>query len=152
MAGTIFDPTRVSTKEEFSLHTFARHEGTRGFVYVKADGAISVGAVCVIPLDGDADELDAGNVATINGMPLGVAQTAIANNSYGWLQVSGPCGAIQVSGAVSAGDYLWATTTDGAIDDADVANANVHGIAVAARSSAGNTSGLLTLPTIQGDN
>ena len=147
----IFDPTRVSTKEEFSLHTTLFDEGIRAYHYVKADGAISVGAVCVIPIDGDADELDSGNVATINGLGLGVAQTAIANNSYGWLQVYGPFAAIQVSGAVSAGDYLWATTTDGALDDADVANANIRGIAVAARSSAGNTSGILTFPTVGGD-
>ena len=152
MAGTIFDPTRVSTKPEFALHTFAIHDGTRGYEYVKANGAISVGAVCAIEINAEADELDAANVASINGMPLGVAQTAIANDSYGWLQVKGPCGAIQVAGAVSKGDYLWATTTDGAIDDADVANANIHGITVAARSSAGNTSGILTFPTIQGDN
>ena len=152
MAGTIFDPTEVSTKAEFALHSFGRHDGTKGYVYIKANGAISVGAVCVIPINGEADELDAGNVATNNGLPLGVAQTAIANDSYGWLQVSGPCGAIQVSGTVTAGDYLWATTTDGALDDADVANANIHGIAVAARTGAGNTSGILTFPTIQGDN
>ena len=151
MSGTIFDPTRVSTKAEFALHTLAFHDGTKGYVYVKADGAISVGAVCVIAINAEADELDSANVASINGLGLGVAQTAIANNSYGWVQVYGPCGAIQVAGAVSVGDYLWATTTDGAIDDADVANANIRGISVAARSSAGNTSGVLMFPTIQGN-
>ena len=53
------------------------------------------------------------------------------NDSYGWLQVKGPCAAIQAAGALSIGDYLWATTTDGAIDDTNTANANIHGIAVA---------------------
>ena len=152
MGATIFDPTRVSTMLEFSLHTYALHEGLRGYEYVQANGAISVGAVCVIPPSGDADELDSANVAAINGFPLGVAQTAIPNDSYGWLQVKGPCAAIQAAGALSIGDYLWATTTDGAIDDTNVANANIHGIAVLAVAAAGNTSGILTFPTIQGDN
>ena len=152
MSGTIFDPERVSNTEDFTLNGLAFHSGTgTGFVYVKADGAISIGAVCTIKPDGEADELDAANVASNNGCQLGVAQVAISNNSYGWLQVFGRCGAIQVAGAVSVGDYLWATTTDGAIDDADVANANLRGIYVNARGSAGNTSGLLTFPTIQGN-
>ena len=103
---TIFDPTRVSTKREFSLHAYGLHEGTRGYEYVQANGAISVGAVCVIPPSGDADELDSANVAAINGFPLGVAQTAIPDDSYGWLQVKGPCGAIQAAGALSIGEII----------------------------------------------
>ena len=151
MSEAIFDPTRVTTKAEFAIHTKASEAGVREYIYAKANGAISVGAVCNVDSAGEADELDSANAATINGQPLGVAQVAIANDSYGWLQVYGPCAAIQVAGAVSKGDYIWGTTTDGAIDDADVANANLRGITVNARSSAGNTSGFLTYPTVQGN-
>ena len=152
MSGTIFDPERVTTTQDFTPNGLSFHSGSgKGFVYVQADGAISVGAVCTIKRAGQADELDAGNVATNNGLQLGVAQVAIADDSWGWLQVFGVCDAIQVAGAVSIGDYLWATTTDGALDDADVANANIRGISVNARSSAGNTPGILTFPTIGGN-
>ena len=142
----IFDPTRVSTKAEFAPHTFDTSEGLRGYMYAKADGAISVGAVCVIDTDGTADELDSANT-NIYGLPLGVAQHAIADDSYGWLQVMGPCAAIQVSAAVAVGAQVFGTTTDGAISTSNVANANINGIKVNVRSSAGNTSGFLWFPT-----
>ena len=146
MATEVFDPTRVTTKAEFSSFTELSDAGVRSYIYVEADGAISVGAVCVIDSDGSADELDSANT-NIYGLPLGVAQTAIANDSHGWLQVSGPCAAIQVSAAVAVGAQVFGTTTDGAISTTNVANANITGIKVNVRSSAGNTSGFLWYPT-----
>ena len=83
---TIFDPTEVSPKAEFSLFTQGLHEGTKGYMYAKADGAISVGAVCIIDTDGTAIEGTATLAPTHSGCPVGVAQTAIPDDSYGWLQ------------------------------------------------------------------
>ena len=146
----ITDPTRVTTNSEHLLMGLGWQEN-RAYLYVQANGAISIGAVCDMTEAGQADELDSARAASINGSPLGAAQVAIPDDSYGWIQVYGPCGRIQVAGTVTAGDYVWATTTDGALDDTDVANTNIHGIRVAARTNAGNTSGFLNWPGIQGD-
>ena len=87
MPTEIFDPTRTSTDAEFSVFTVLSDAGVQSYMYVKADGAISVGAVCIIDTDGTADEGTGTLAATHSGCPVGVAQTAIADDDYGWLQV-----------------------------------------------------------------
>ena len=151
MAEAIFDPTRVSTTAEFSVFTQALHEGVRGFMYVEADGAISVGAVCIIDTDGTADEGTATLAATHSGCPVGAAQTAIADNSYGWLQVSGPCAAIQSDGVLTVGETIWFGATAGALSDTNTADAQIYGLKANAIAAAGNTTGFLMNPTVQGD-
>ena len=147
MATEIFDPTRVTDDAEYSLHTLLFDEGVRGYVYVQAMGAISVGAVCSIEHAGQADELDSAST-DLYGSMLGVAQTAMTDNDYGWLQVYGPCAAIQVTATVAKGNDLFGTTTDGGISSTSTA-AFIKGINVAARTGAGNTSGILAFPLVQ---
>ena len=151
MAEAIFDPTRVSTKAEFSVFTQALHEGVRGYMYVEADGAISVGAVCIIDSDGTADEGTATLAATHSGCPVGVAQTAIPDNSYGWLQRSGPCAAIQAGEALTVGETIWFGATAGALSDTNTGDAQIYGLKVDVISAAGNGTGILDNPTVQGD-
>ena len=151
MAEAIFDPTRVSTKAEFSVFTQALHEGVKGYMYVEADGAISVGAVCLIDTDGTADEGTGTLAATHSGCPVGVAQTAIPDNSYGWLQRSGPCAAIQSDGVLTVGETIWFGTTAGGISDTNTADAQIYGLKANAIAAAGNTTGFLDNPTVQGD-
>ena len=148
---TIFDPTRVSTRREFALHTQALHDGTKGYMYAKADGAISVGAVCIIDTDGTAIEGTSTLAPTHSGCPVGVAQTAIADDSYGWLQRSGPCDAIQSDGALSVGETIWFGSTAGALSDTNTADCQIYGLKVDVLSAAGNGTGILTNPTVQGD-
>ena len=148
---TIFDPTRVSTERGFGLHAFARHNGVKGYKYAKADGAISVGAVCIIDTDGTAVEGTSTLAPTHSGCPVGVAQTAIADDSYGWLQVDGPCDAIQSDGALSVGETIWFGSTAGALSDTNTADCQIYGLKVNVLSAAGNGTGILTNPTVQGD-
>ena len=149
MAGqTIFDPTEVTTSAKFKLFTLAYTDGTKGFVYGKAEGAISAGAVCVCKgTDGDFDELATTLAAANDGAIVAVAQTAIPDNSYGWLQVWGLCDAIEVNAGVTTGASLHTTSTPGRIDDADTTG-NIYGIRVEARTTIGNTTGVLNFPTI----
>ena len=142
----IFDPTKVSTTRGFALQTIAYNDGNKGYMYVKADGAISVGAVCEVGLTGEADELDSATT-NIYGSPLGVAQVAIPDNSYGWLQVYGPCDAIEVAASTTLGAKMYGSTVDGRIA-VGVTEAEVFGILVKAKSAAGNTTGFLTFPTL----
>ena len=148
---TIFDPTRVSTRAEFSVFTQGLHEGTKGYMYAQADGAISVGAVCIIDTDGTAIEGTSTLAPTHSGCPVGAAQTAIADDSYGWLQVCGPCDAIQSDGALSVGETIWFGSTAGALSDTNTADCQIYGLKVDVLSAAGNGTGILMFPTVQGD-
>ena len=151
MPSEIFDPTRTSTKAEFGVFTVLSDEGIRSYEYVQADGAISVGAVCIIDSDGTAIEGTATLAPTHSGCPVGVAQTAIADDSYGWLQVDGPCAAIQSDGALSVGETIWFGSTAGALSDTNTADCQISGLKVDVLSAAGNGTGILTRPTVQGD-
>ena len=148
---TSFNPTRVSTKAGFSVFTQALHEGVKGYMYVQADGAISVGAVCIIDTDGTAIEGTATLAPTHSGCPVGVSQVAIPDDSYGWLQVCGPCDAIQSDGALSVGETIWFGSTAGALSDTNTADCQIYGLKVDVLSAAGNGTGILMNPTVQGD-
>ena len=56
MPSEIFDPTRTSETAEFLVFTELSDGGVKSYMYAQADGAISVGAVCIIDTDGTADE------------------------------------------------------------------------------------------------
>ena len=151
MPNEIFDPTRTSEKAEFEVFTVLSDGGVRSYEYVQADGAISVGAVCIIDTDGTAIEGTATLAPTHSGCPVGVAQTAIADDSYGWLQVGGPCDAIQSDGALSVGETIWFGSTAGALSDTNTADCQIYGLKPDVLSAAGNGTGILTGPTVQGD-
>ena len=122
MPSEIFDPTRTSDEGRV-LHSSpnCRMEELRGFMYAQADGAISVGAVCIIDTDGTADEGTATLAATHSGCAVGVAQTAIADDeSYGWLQTR----RVRVrrssrTEVLTVGESIWFGATAGALSDTD---------------------------------
>lgn len=151
MPTEIFDPTRTSSVAEFQLFTVLSDEGVRSYMYVQADGAISVGAVCIIDSDGTADEGSTTNAPTHSGCPVGVAQTAIADDDYGWLQVSGPCAAIQAGEALTVGETIYFGTTAGALSDTNTGDCQISGLKIDAVGSASNGTGILMFPTVQGD-
>ena len=151
MPTEIFDPTVTSSVAEFEVHTVLSDEGVRSYQYARADGAVSVGAVCIIDTDGTAVEGTATLAPTHSGCPVGVAQTAIADDDYGWLQVDGPCDAIQSDGALSVGETIWFGSTAGALSDTNTADCQIYGLKVDVLSAAGNGTGFLTRPTVQGD-
>ena len=151
MPNEIFDPTRTSETAEFLVFCELSDGGVRTYMYAQADGAISVGAVCIIDSDGSADEGTGTLAATHSGCPVGVAQTAIADDSYGWLQTRGPCAAIQSDGVLTVGETIWFGATAGAISDTNTADAQIYGLKANAIAAAGNTTGFLTGPTVQGD-
>ena len=83
-----------------------------------------------------------------------MAQTAIADDdSYGWLQVKGPCAAIQSDGVLTVGETIWFGATAGALSDTDDCGfAQIYGLKANAIAAAGNTTGILdSNPTVQGD-
>jgi len=106
------------------------------FVFVQADGAIAQYAFVKIAVDGQADELTTTNAGS-NGLLVGVAQVAAADNEYLWVWIGGPRGGgtgVGIKGKVAAnyvaGNNLNTTATDGVADDASTTKiAYVVGVA-----------------------
>lgn len=94
------------------------------FVFVQADGAIDQYAFVKIEADGQAAMLTTTNAGS-NGLLVGVAQVAFADNEYGWVWVGGLAGGGSGSGIKGkvAASYvakanLNTTATAGVADDA----------------------------------
>lgn len=153
---TGIDPTETSTDAEHLLGSRGVNvtsDGVAEFVYVKANGAITgEGFVVVIEDDFEADMINTTNSApgSGQGMPVGVAQVAFADNDFGWVQVWGDS-LVQVSASAAKGTELNTTATDGQLDDDATAGAEVvNGVALAAArgGTAGTAEGFLTYPTV----
>jgi len=94
------------------------------FVFVQADGAIDQYAFVKIEADGQAAMLTTTNAGS-NGLLVGVAQVAFADNEYGWVWVGGLNGGGAGKGIKGklAASYvakanLNTTATAGVADDA----------------------------------
>lgn len=94
------------------------------FVFVQADGAIDQFAFVKIEADGQAAMLTTTNAGS-QGLLVGVAQVAFADNEYGWVWVGGLAGGgagSGIKGKVAAGyvakNNLNTTATAGVADDA----------------------------------
>ena len=94
------------------------------FVFVQADGAIDQYAWVKIEQDGQAAMLTTTNAGS-NGLLVGVAQVAFADNEYGWVWVGGLNGGgvgSGIKGKVAASYVAKAnlntTATAGVADDA----------------------------------
>ena len=128
------DPTAVRTNAEgpaFAPGTVAFNQtsaGPKGYVYVKASGAITGdGYVCLV--DGSdftaaqcTDTLSAPGAG--QGKLVGAARAAIADTGYGWLQVFG-AGTVKVLASCAAYTQLTTSATAGALDDATTAGLEV---------------------------
>lgn len=90
--------------------------GSGEFIYVKASAAIRIRDWSLISMDAGT----AAPVAASNIGPLGVAMVALAQNEYGWLQISGKAiGGCKTAFADNA--RVWLSASAGRIDDTSVA-------------------------------
>ena len=149
MPTEIFDPTRKSTKSEFKPGTVLWDDGGKAFIYLQANGAVTIGRSVTVGLTGQGTLLDVSAIATLNGAALGVAQQAFADNEYGWFQVFGTATSIDVRETVTNGDICYVGATDGELGTTAVAGGNVFGVYFTARTGAGITDGFLTFPRVQ---
>lgn len=146
------DVTTVDTIAQFTLGTTVRGNDNSVFVYCQAFGAIT-DAGYVVLLNEDytgTDLIETTNSATAFGQNVGVAKAALANDQYGWIQVSGVTSFRGLASA-AANAALNTTATAGALDDdatlgAEIINGIVFTTAVG--GSAGNAEGILNFPTV----
>lgn len=157
---TGIDPTATRTAGEGPAFTVGSvgwnmtSAGPKGYIYVKASGAITGDAyVCLV--DGSdftaaqcTDTLSAPGAG--QGKLVGVARAAIADTGYGWLQVFG-AGTVKVLASCAAYTQLTTSATAGALDDATTAGLEVvDGIVldVADGGSGGNVAGWMNWPKV----
>ena len=129
----IFDPTRTSTAAEYSPGTRLQDDLGEEYYYVEADAAITVAGVVKIEIDHGASLITTTNGDL--GLRVGVAKTAIALGSFGWVSIYGR-GLINVAASCATDAKLFTTTTGGRLDDASSAG-GIVGIAVNPTTRAG---------------
>lgn len=107
----IADVTRVTTTAEFMLGTQHTQDGVT-YRYVKATSAVAVGDLLRVN-NADADEPHAVTPTSAVNQPItGVATTAIASGSYGWIAIRGKVTA-KVAASTAAGAQLGSSGTAG---------------------------------------
>lgn len=133
---------------KFAVGTRADGNGGSEWIYCVASGAIaSQGQVVTLtPTTWAAALLGTANDA--RGNLVGVANGAITDAQYGWVQVRGPC-VVQVAASCAANVLLNTTATAGQIDDDATTGAyTITGIflTTARGGTAGTAAGILNFP------
>ena len=121
------------------------------YVYIHAKGIAVIGDVMAIDEAFEADQL----TITVSapgvgqGLALGVAVVALADNEFGWVQIYGVVAAINVATSAAAHTLLNATATVGRIDDERTTGSEeVLGITTTAAESSNLAAGILNYPYI----
>lgn len=116
------------------------------WVYVEANGAISVGDVCEISASGTATRATTAGPRT-SVTELGVAQNAFATGEFGWLARRGYGMTIAVSATTQPGT-IYVATTSGKLSNTS-ASSTIVGILInnaSATATTTTTTGTLTWP------
>jgi len=126
---------------QYKVGTIALADEGQTFMYVHAAGAVDQYDFVSIDEDGEATALaDAGGAA---GHTLGVAQTALADNDFGWVCVDAPKGGVNgniLASCAADTEALFTTGTAGHVDDATSAGAiRLVGVVAVAAAPAANT-------------
>jgi hypothetical protein len=122
MSDVIFgcDPTRVDTVAAFALGTETKDPRAVDFPqnklrYVKAGSALSAGNTLTVSLADALEPFTLVPASALNQVVAGVAVTAIASGSFGWVTFKGRvASALKTASTVTAGDPMSTTATAGA--------------------------------------
>ncbi|MFZ4761277.1 MAG: hypothetical protein ACOYK8_00475 [Alphaproteobacteria bacterium] len=132
--GAKFDETYTSLPIEkaLTLGTLAMGRDGKRYIFVLASAAIAAGDCVAISSTFAASGLTTANAAT--SVKIGVAQTAIASGSYGWVQIYGAC-SLSVLAACVGDAILYTSATTGALDDASASQVKITGINILATTT-----------------
>ncbi len=120
------DATRVDTVQKHELGIEIDFADGRRRKYIRAGGAIAVNdALKVDVAEGPHDFIP---TAAANDALAGVAEVAIADNSFGWVVVRGAV-VSKAAATVVAGAHAVPTGTAGTLDDSTAAAANAIALA-----------------------
>ena len=149
------DPTRVGdTTPIFKLGTRLRCNDGREFIYVLVGvGGALTGAGFIGVMNVETYQIlqaTSANTASKRGWLAGVAMGAMADSTYGWVQIFGPA-QLQCLATVAAGVLVNTTVTAGAVDGTvAIGTRTIEGMALttARPASQGNAAANLIYPRI----
>jgi hypothetical protein len=129
--------TDTSTTAKYPVGT-RRLQNGREYVYQQADDAITVNQAVKLDLAASASGLKVTPTAAAGDSVFGVAETAIADESYGWITVRGVA-SVSVANGTAADDPLGASVAAGVLAKISEAGSGdykfVAGIAMEANGS-----------------
>ena len=108
--------------------------GGNTYILVKADGAVSAGAFCIIHKNFEADE--ATTTIADDPYPCAIPQVAIPNNNFGWGLIEGN-GQVEAGANCGADTSLFTTGTAGRVDDTETVG-RLSGIMLTTARGTGN--------------
>ena len=115
----------VDTTQRHPLGTIVRARddtyGSGEFIYLKGVASTAVGSWATYNLDDGSTTLLVANAIG----PVGVAMSASVASTYGWYQISGKAVGKALTGYVDNA-LVFATATDGSVDDTVVDGDMVH--------------------------
>lgn len=134
----------------FAVGTTVNGTDETSWIFVLASGDIAQGDVVSITNAGVATGITTTNAAF--GNQVGVAQVAIGDGDYGWVQRAGAATYINVAASCLPNAQLAATATAGTLDDAVTTGLkNVNGIVILSTNTAAATAskaGTLNWPVV----
>lgn len=107
----------VSTTNEATLGVVVEQSNGNKLQYCQANGAIAVNEFVIIDEDFQAAKITATAAAAGEGLHAGIAETALADNEYGYITIEGIAKG-KVAANCAAHAKLYTTATGGVLDDA----------------------------------
>jgi len=106
----------TSTTQTFALGTEVSASDGNIYRYVKANGALALGAACVLD---EAEEATETLTANLGAVPASLVfpQVAFADNEYGWAVIRGTNFLVKALTLCAADVRLYTTATAGCVDD-----------------------------------
>lgn len=123
-------------------------EDDSAYIYVQADGAIAATDAVIVDEDGQAVKASTTSSASAFGDRVGVANAAMSDDQYGWVQVYGPT-TLNVAASCAANAEINTTGTGGRLDDDGSAGAEkIVGIVTTGSESSNAAAAMLIWPYV----
>ena len=115
---------------QFALGEVVSAEGGRQMQYVQAGSAVAANLWVCIDSDDKAYPLTKARVD--DGQSVGVAESALTINQYGWITMTGRNVNAAVGASCAADVALYTSATAGVLDDTSTSQTKVDGVVAAA--------------------
>lgn len=129
--------TNSDQGNEFALGTIIVGDDGDEFIYCHASEAISANNAVVFHETFEVENIDTTISASTFGMGCGVAETALSDNDFGWIKISGET-SLNVATSCAVHTQLNSTASAGRLDDDASSGAEIINDIVTTGAESGN--------------